>query len=65
MGLKMTTATEKLEKIANFDTFFKIWIRACQADGITDEQIVNDLQRLVKLVEVDKETKKHIMEGVQ
>ena len=47
----MTTATEKLEKIANFDTYFKVWINASRQEGATDQQIIDDLKRIVKIVE--------------
>ena len=47
----MTTVTEKLEKIANFDSYFKVWINASRQEGATDQQIINDLKRIVKIVE--------------
>lgn len=47
----MNTATEKLEKIANFDSYFKVWINASRQEGATDQQIIDDLKRIVKIVE--------------
>jgi len=47
----MNTATEKLEKIANFDSYFKVWINASRQEGATDQQIIDDLRRIVKIVE--------------
>lgn len=58
----MMTTQEKLKKIATFDNCFRVWIKECRADGISDEQIINDLHRLVKLVEVKKETKEVMIE---
>ena len=47
----MTIATEKLKKIADFDSYFKVWISASRQEGATDQQIVDDFKRLAKIVE--------------
>jgi len=47
----MTIATEKLKKIADFDSYFKVWINASRQEGATDQQIVDDFKRLAKIVE--------------
>ena len=56
----MKTATEILTRVSHFDSYFKVWINASRHEGFTDEQIVDDLRRIVRMVEVEKEKTKKV-----